>query len=289
MTDDPRPGGPGEHRHTGDYREHLREARRQLRHTIDEAKRDMREGRVDVEEGTREIEQAVKSFRDTDWAEFKRDVGAGDTSKKERRKRRESQRSKVFGAVLLVIGAGWLMGELDVIDAPWQAILAAAMIVLGAGMVWASKSGSHGPLIFWGIALGVVLTASTTVQVPIQGGVGEAFAAPTTVEDLRDGYTLALGSLTIDLGGLELAAGTTRVEGKVNVGELVVILPADVPVKVDGRVGIGNLDTPAGPADASGVRFGDTVVLGDYDQAVRRIFLDVAVGIGNIEVRYAAD
>ena len=61
----------------------------------------------------------------------------------------------------------------------------------------------------------------------------------TSVQQLQDDYRLGIGSLELDLGALQLPEGETHVNASVDVGDLQVIVPAGVALRVHGEAHAG--------------------------------------------------
>jgi hypothetical protein len=181
----------------------------------------------------------------------------------------------VGGALLIVLGVLWLLDVLDVITISWQQLLAAALVVVGAGLVWGSRTAHHGGLIAFGIILTVAVMFASTVEVLADirfgGGVGERVIGPDDV----DGRRLAVGSLTVDLRGGDLSG---VVEASVAIGELVVIVDDPAAVTVEARAGIGEVVV----FDRRAAGLGPDLRVESTDPEFRLV---VSVGIGKVEVR----
>jgi predicted membrane protein len=142
----------------------------------------------------------------------------------------------------------------------------------------------HGLMVI-GLVLTLVLALAVGtdwgLEVTLVGGVGERVEQPTTPADLRD-YRLAVGSLTVDLGGLQVPAGTTTVRARIGLGQLVVKAPAGVAVRLDGRSGVGQVHGLDREENGLGNRL--EVRTGDFDTASRRLLLQLRAGVGEIRV-----
>ena len=152
----------------------------------------------------------------------------------------------VTGAVLVVIGVGWLLSALDVATIPWRALLAAVLIVIGIALAAAASQG-HAPegLVTTGIVLTIILallsTASTALSVPLRGGFGDRNYRPTTAT-LETEYRLIAGQMILELDGVDFPQGETVLEASVTFGKLVVDgIPDDVAVSVTGKATAGQV------------------------------------------------
>lgn len=106
---------------------------------------------------------------------------------------------------------------------------------------------------------------------------------PTSMEDLRNSYELDIGALELNLEELDLPEGTTRVEGRVNDGVLTVVVPDDVAVQVDAEAENGALSIFG--RDSSGEDIERSYTEEGYEQAQRRLSLDLSVDTGAIAVQ----
>ena len=180
----------------------------------------------------------------------------------------------VLGAILLLIGAAWLVVTLDLVDLPIQSAMAAGLILIGIVIL---VVGRHGGLVTLGVILTVMLAFMSLLDVPFEGGVGERTFRPASTADLRQEYRMAIGRLTVDLTSLE---GTTisDVEISLGIGQVVVILPDEVSVRVEGDAGAGQVMILGSEQNGLGVEH--SITENDAVFEVR-----VAVGLGQVEVR----
>ena len=193
----------------------------------------------------------------------------------------------VTGAVLIVIGVGWLLSALDVATIPWRALLAAVLIVVGVALAAAASRGvAPGGLIGIGIALTVILavlsTVSTAFSVPLRGGFGERAYSPTIV-DLETDYHLIAGELELSLADVDFPAGETRIEAGVTFGKLVVAdIPEDVAVSVEVSAAAGQVRVLDSVWEGVGIDESKTET--GFADATRRLAIDARVAFGQIEV-----
>jgi phage shock protein PspC (stress-responsive transcriptional regulator) len=116
----------------------------------------------------------------------------------------------------------------------------------------------------------------------VQGTIGDRTYNVTRVENLRDEYRLGIGSMRLDLGALQLPPGETRVGARVDVGELDVVVPAGVALKIHGTAEVGEVELPDGlGADGRNVEIDLT------ENGPRVLVLDAHVGAGAVEVERA--
>ena len=184
-------------------------------------------------------------------------------------------------SLLLILAGGLAMAGVSALTA-----LAVLLLVTGGALVVGATRGRARWLIPVGLALSVALLGASAVDdIPIRGGTGERFYRPASLMEVRSPYRLSAGELTVDLGDLEVAGGTTRVVASVGVGKLVVLVPDDVALEVDGSVGLGEvqlLGRTWGGAD----RAERAVATGP--EGAGRLEVDARVGLGALEVHRAA-
>ena len=173
------------------------------------------------------------------------------------------------------------------------------LVVIGAvALVWSRAAGrdarrreSTGQRsIAWRLAatvgvLGLLAAAAggALTAAHAKGGIGERHERPVSASELKDEYRIGMGELELDLRDLRLPRGETRVEARVGFGELDIVLPADIPVAVTGKVHWGETDILGNREDGRGAdaRF----VSAGFDDAPRRLVVDARVRGGELNVR----
>jgi phage shock protein PspC (stress-responsive transcriptional regulator) len=201
------------------------------------------------------------------------------------------------GLALVVVGLLWLFDATLGAGIGAGRILAAALLVLGLGLLVGSVVGRARWLILpaalllplvlaFGLASPWRWVDLADVDVRTEG-VGDRAEQPMTVEELRPGYQLGAGTLELDLTALDVAeletAGTTSVAVQVGAGEIHVVVPDDVAIAVAARTGAGEVTILGRTASGLGVQ--RTVTEGfDPDDAEPLLELDLQVGFGEITV-----
>jgi hypothetical protein len=200
----------------------------------------------------------------------------------------------VLGAILVLIGVGWLLEALDLVDVPWRFLLPSALIIIGAALVFGARSGRHGGLIAIGVALTILVLLAgaleVLVDVPLAAGIGDETLSPTAV--IKDEYRWGLGKMTLDLRGAQALRGET-IEASVVVGELIVLVPSDVSLQVTARSGVGEVvvlgESNGGfDVDLACTAEGQQVDCGDGavgDREGQTLRLDLEVAVGKVEVQ----
>jgi phage shock protein PspC (stress-responsive transcriptional regulator) len=167
-------------------------------------------------------------------------------------------------------------------------VLAAVVMVTGAGLVVATRWGRAPSLIAVGAVATVLLVLTQPLDVPFAGGIGERDWQPTAASQLADPYRLGIGDAVLDLTRLPAGQQVTRVEASVGMGSLEVLLPDDVAVEIEGHAGLGNLHLPDG-TDNGGADIEWNASYGPEMAAAtlgpeRTVVVDVNVGIGEVRI-----
>jgi hypothetical protein len=157
----------------------------------------------------------------------------------------------LLGLLAVVFGLAWLAAGTHVTHVSTEAVIAVALMVLGAATVvtartdWALSRRSW-PVIGGAVlALGLLaLSASPSLPVGFRHlEVGARTVVPATWDDVPASVHAGFGKTVIDLTELPLplpAARTLAVDSAA--GRLEINVPADLPVVVDARVAAGMLD-----------------------------------------------
>jgi phage shock protein PspC (stress-responsive transcriptional regulator) len=135
---------------------------------------------------------------------------------------------------------------------------------------------------FIALVLVAVAIFAAVFDVHVGRGIGDRSIAVTSVENLHSDYRLGIGSLELDLGELQLPVGETHVDASVDVGELHVIVPSGVGLRVHGTAQAGEIHLPDGVgADGRNIE-SDFVKTGS-----RVLVLDAHAGAGSVTVERA--
>jgi phage shock protein PspC (stress-responsive transcriptional regulator)/predicted membrane protein len=132
------------------------------------------------------------------------------------------------------------------------------------------------------LVFAAVAIAFAAFDVDLGAGIGDRNYVVTTPEQLRDEYHLGIGSLDLDLSRVELPAGETHVDVRVDIGDMDVLVPAGVALRIHGTAEAGEVDLPNGiSGDGRNV---DTELVETGD---RVLVLDASVGAGAVRVERA--
>lgn len=169
-------------------------------------------------------------------------------------------------------------------------ILAASVIVVGAGLVIGTWYGRARWLAFIGVALCLALGATAALDATgasLRGGVGERYWMANQGDSDQD-FRLGAGEATLDLRGLDPEGAHINIDATVGLGHLLILLPTDLDVRVRSEVALGEIngDLYEGAVTASNSRNGQRKTqVSTYGSADPRVEVDATVGTGEVEIR----
>jgi len=168
-----------------------------------------------------------------------------------------------------------------------QAIaFAGSLAAMGLLMVVIGIAGwRSGFVTFLAIVLSIAALSSAAIPngIHLGGRIGDATWAPTSVAgDAK--YQLGVGDGVLNLSGLPTEGlSEAKIPAYVGLGELRVVVPPNLTVKVVGHVGLGEilLPTDAGSSGQGGSDVSRSIVIGD---GPTEVVVDAGVGIGQLTV-----
>ena len=211
-------------------------------------------------------------------------------------KRRRSQLGLLtLSAAAMLAGALLTLRATGIEEITVARILAAVLVVLGSGMILGTWVGRARWLMVPSVLVAVALVPAAILQAspgPFNGGVGERTWTPGPAEPNTQ-FTLGLGEGTLDLRQLD----PENLDGRplsvdLGAGQLIVLVPEDLLVRVDADVRMGEIVVREVSGDRRRLNNGS-------DERVQRRFdvgnsdapmveLDLEVSAGQIEVRRVA-
>jgi hypothetical protein len=186
-----------------------------------------------------------------------------------------------LGLVLVAAGALWLLTAADVVEIGFRTWIGLLLVAVGIAIVLSSAQ--RRLLVLAGLILLLVgLPALLVDDELFEGGIGEAVETPRTPTDLEP-FRQGIGKLTVDLTEEGLPLDGETVEASVGIGELVVLVPADVDFRLDAHVGVGNVEA-LGETE-NGVDTDLERISGTAGSQEMTLELDVGVGNLRVEIR----
>jgi hypothetical protein len=170
--------------------------------------------------------------------------------------------------------------------------------VFGLGIALSAFLGRTGAgTVFLAVITAALLAGAAALPRDITADWKEASWKPAAVARVRTGYDLGTGRATLDLTRVRPATGrSVATDARVGAGRLKVIVPADVTVRMDIDVGLGDIRLPGDGGKDVDVRPGRhrDVTLAPAKAAARgsgtpgTLDLTLGVGVGQVEVSRAA-
>ncbi|MFC1438230.1 PspC domain-containing protein [Streptacidiphilus sp. N1-10] len=203
-----------------------------------------------------------------------------------RRTRQRSFLGSAFFFLALITGSAvWWVAAKDNRPVNVLAVLAAALLVLGLGLVVCSFWGRGRSLAVWATLLTLAVTAVGAGPVHLRTAYQHMTWTPVTAGTVQPSYQLDGGDATLDLSAAAPAAGqtvSTRVH--LDFGKLTVIVPPGTELRIDAHVGIGSIRLPD-DSSAGGVSTSRTADIAPEAAAKHgTVSLDLNVGVGDLEV-----
>ncbi|MFI6873206.1 PspC domain-containing protein [Streptomyces sp. NPDC050400] len=191
------------------------------------------------------------------------------------------------------LGAGLTWDDRTLGDS-LQTGLACALGVFGLGIAISAFRGRTGAgSIFLAVITAGLLAGSAALPANITTDWARTDWNPASVSAVRPQYELGTGVGTLDLSRVTVDEGTTVVTTvDVGAGQAKIVLPADVTVRLNAEVGVGDIRLPGDTSHDVDVQPGlskeVTLAPPAGSKASGVIELDVEVGIGQVEVSRAS-
>ncbi|MGY4982391.1 PspC domain-containing protein [Streptomyces sp. 900105755] len=199
----------------------------------------------------------------------------------------------LFALVAGGLGTG-LTWDTHPLGTSLQAGLACALIVFGLGTALSSFLGRTGAgSLFLALLTAALLAAATALPSNISTHWTRASWTPATMAEVSPAYDLGTGVATLDLTHIRVAQGrTVSTSAEVGAGQLKIVVPADVSVRMSIDVGVGDIRLPGEDkkdVDVEPGRHKDvTLPPASGAKNAGTLDLDLQVGAGQVEVTRAA-
>ena len=208
-------------------------------------------------------------------------------------KRPAGPRSPVPGitmaALLIVVGVLVMIDRLTGANLEPRAFLGSALLVVGLGLIAASRARGRtgrGGLIALGVVLSLALIAAASEPWRhADGDVGDRIYMPRSADTVQTEYHGGIGDMRLDLSDVDVSDLDTAIRTRVDagVGDVTIIVPRDADVEVNIDSGIGSVEVfdQEGRSDGFFEGEGSGSWVGDDEP---EIVLSVNAGIGDVEV-----
>lgn len=143
--------------------------------------------------------------------------------------------------VALLIAAGFVaVGAFWASALGGGAVIAGLIVVIGVLLLLSAFRGGRArwlavPALVLAVPVGIVSAA----DIKLDGGYGEREFRPTTPAQLAPSYRLGAGAMQIDMRAMKFPPGERRLNVGMGMGQVVLVVPEDVCVTADARVGAG--------------------------------------------------
>jgi phage shock protein PspC (stress-responsive transcriptional regulator) len=186
-----------------------------------------------------------------------------------------------IGIVLVALATGGFVAAAAGSALGGGIIVAGLVIACGVGLVGGAFRGGARWLIVPALLLALPLAAVAATDLDVRGTWGDRTFHPGSVAELERGYEMGVGSMKVDVRDLELPPGRTDLRLDIGMGEIKVLVPADLCVTTDADVGMGAVN--AGEGEQGGIDL-DVVDHRSVAPGVRQLHVIADVGIGAVLV-----
>jgi len=187
------------------------------------------------------------------------------------------------GLLIVALGVVGLLDATGAVHVDWRIVLAGTAVGLGVLVVIGTVTGQAvGSVVLLGVGVLAALALALAVRVPLFAGVGNQVDHPTTAAAVASTYRHGIGDYRLDLQDVSFPVGSTHVKVTLGIGNLIVRVPRDVTLVVDGRANAGDVRLLG--RDDNGTQVHDTAVDTGTHPA-RVLVLDARVGLGELKVQ----
>jgi hypothetical protein len=160
--------------------------------------------------------------------------------------------------------------------------LAAAVTVIGGGLVAGAFWGRARWLIPLGLLLMPGLVFASVIEVPLRGSVGGQYLSPRNASELPGTYRVLAGNVNLDMTNFDFNKGEPiTVPVDMIVGTLTLQVPHGVSVKVDGHIEAGMSSFLGRRKQGFGLELADST---EKDDRARRLLLQIDADFGSVSV-----
>jgi len=192
-----------------------------------------------------------------------------------------------IGLSLVTYGSlSWLGSEFHWTGNHWTIAMAGSLAAIGLLLVALGLAGWRAGFVgFLAVVLAITAWSSAVVPTGIHlgGRVGDATWTPALVTSDAN-YRLGAGDAVLNLGALpKEGLSEAKLPAYVGIGDLKVVVPEGLTVKVVGHVGLGEILLPSdlGSNGQGGTDVARSVVIGD---GPTEVVVDAGVGVGQLTV-----
>ncbi len=169
-----------------------------------------------------------------------------------------------FALVLIGAGALLLLGNLGLFALNWNLFSPIILILFGLWLVWRA------------------FVPGSNYRGDVFAGFGNYTSDLSGKEIHRESYSHGVGDFDLDLTRAVMHDGENLVRASLGMGDLSVIVPRDLAVRVHASAGMGEANVFGQHSGG----FGPTLTFqsDDYTSAPRKLNLEASVGLGEVRV-----
>lgn len=173
--------------------------------------------------------------------------------------------------------------DAPMLDIPAAGYVAAALAVVGLGLIVGTWFGRSRALVAIGVILALALVPLSATE-ELKGRSSNVVQRLTSVGQIRPTYDFSAGRILLDLRNVPFRDGqSVRSSIDMGTGEVTVLVPPDVDVHTSGDVGVGDLRL-LGQSSGGMDNSLNVTDLGSDGRGGGRLDLTIDLGVGEVEV-----
>ena len=165
-----------------------------------------------------------------------------------------------LSAVFCVCGLLLLLSNLSVDEIGIGQIAAAALLVVGLGLVAGAWWGRSRLLIVIGVLLLPIVVVAGFIPFPLRGSLGSHTVEARSIGDVEESYEILAGGLYLDLMRVKDFSEVQELDVQVAAGNVTIYLPERVGLTVDGEIEFGNAAIGRGREDGEDLQFQNELI-----------------------------
>lgn len=173
----------------------------------------------------------------------------------------------IVALFFILVGVLLLAGNLGLIFFNWSMVWGLLLICFGGWFIWRAYQPSEFTTSF----------ANTAFY-----GLGDYRPDLTGKEIHKESFSHGLGDFDLDLTRATIPEGTHAVRASLGLGDLTVIVPRDLAVRIGATAGLGAVKVLGQHSDGFGPRVDFRSE--DYAAAMRKLDVEASVGLGEVKV-----
>jgi phage shock protein PspC (stress-responsive transcriptional regulator) len=186
------------------------------------------------------------------------------------------------GAMFVVLGVMGALDALDVTSPTSRHYAAAAVLIIGAGLLVGTVLGRSRGLIFLGLLLLPVLAIAAITDFRFGTRFDNLDLRPLSLEEIQPAYSIEAGDLSLDLTGLDLAGETVTLDLDVGVGSIYVAVPRAVDVEATANARLGEANVLGGWSSGLGAEVERSV--GGVGAGGGKLIIEADTRFGSISI-----